>query len=145
MNHLLFKVNTSITHAKLKQALSRCKTVQVEGGGLASVTFPKGVNLVKLVTNTRGKPVRKASRLDLDQRGEQRDGSEENTLNKIPNKLNVSGMIERTEIIIQQKRVQTLKISLLVSVHPGKGIIMGVMDRTTQLKGDGNVIRRKER
>ena len=93
---------------------------------------------MKLVTNTRGKPVRKASRLDLDQRGE------ENTLNKIPNKLNVSGVIERTEIIIQQKRVQTLKISLLVSVHPGKGIIMGVMDRTAQLR-DGNVIRRKER
>ena len=145
MNHLLFKVNTSITHAKLKQALSRCKTVQVEGGGPTSVAFPKGVNLVKLVTNTRGKPVRKASRLDLDQRGEQRDGGEENTLNKIPNKLNVSGVIESTEIIIQQKRVQTLKISLLVSVHPGKGIFMRVMDRTAQLKGDGNVIRRKER
>ena len=98
---------------------------------------------MKLVTNTRGKPVRKASRFDLDQRGEQRDGGEENTLNKIPNKVNVSGVIERTEIIIQQKRVQTLKISLLVSVHTGKGIFMGVMDRTAQLKGDGNVIRRE--
>ena len=91
MNHLSFKVNTSITNAKLKQALSRCKTVQVERGGLTSVAFPKGVNLVKLVTNARGKPARKASRLDLDQRGEQRDIGEENTLKKFLSKLNVSG------------------------------------------------------
>ena len=91
MNHLSFKVNTSITNAKLKQALRRCKTVQDERGGLMSVAFPKGVNLVKLVTNARGKPARKASRLDLDQRGEQRDGGEENTLKKISSKLNVSG------------------------------------------------------
>ena len=91
MNHLSFKVNTCITHAKLKQALSRSKMVQVERGGQTSVVFPKGVNLVKLVTNARGKPARKASRLDLGQRGEQGYGDEENTHKKIPSKLNVIG------------------------------------------------------